>query len=609
MPWNTDADVSKHKSGLSSKQAAQWRRIANSVLKRCMDKGGDEKTCAASAIKQANGVVNANSTYSVYKNKQTLDYEPKIVVHQEKAHLVVPVVMMVEGVHNGSLGPIYHPIEELAKYPESWNGIPVVVYHPEKDGEPVSANSPEVIDAMTVGRVYNTSVDGKKLKAEVWFDEEKLNKVSTNTLNDVNDSRQIEVSLGMYADYEVEEGEWNGETYQMIAYNHRPDHLAILPDQIGACSCADGCGLGVNNMDINATVTGMEEKRKELGMSVAEFYAVPRDPPGDSKLPIFDAAHVRNAMARFNQTQGLSAEEKKSAKGKIKAKAKKFKIDITNFSELEVDEMVEALNVYGFAVNQIGNNADEGYMEKIQAANDALRKFDKQSTGNSSNYEYNYLEELYDDSMVFSKSTADGRKYFKQDYQVTSGAVELTGNPVEVHKKVDYVVNTTLTRSKFSTNNKKEDKMPKGNDCPKCLEKINALIANEQSKFVEADREWLLTQEETTLDKLNPEVVEKIIEKVVEVNKLSAEDQAILAFGKKQMKERKEKMVKGIQDNTEGVWEVETLNAMSEEMLEKVFKSIKKEEPAPVYFGESGFSANASKEEPLYPAGVKIETK
>jgi len=78
----------------------------------------------------------------------------------------------------------------------------------------------------------------------------------------------------------------------------------------------------------NAQVTDMETKRKELGMSVSEFYAVPRDPPSASKLPIFDASHVRNALARFNQVEGLTPEEKATAKNKIFTAAKKFNITV-----------------------------------------------------------------------------------------------------------------------------------------------------------------------------------------------------------------------------------------------------------------------------------------
>lgn len=83
-----------------------------------------------------------------------------------------------------------------------------------------------------------------------------------------------------------------------------------------------------------AEITAFERIRKRMGMSPSQFYAVPRDPPSSSSLPIFDAAHVRNAMARFNQTN-LSPEEKSKAKSKIISAANKFGIDVKNFEKLE----------------------------------------------------------------------------------------------------------------------------------------------------------------------------------------------------------------------------------------------------------------------------------
>lgn len=47
------------------------------------------------------------------------------------------------------------------------------------------------------------------------------------------------------------------------------------------------------------------------------------------KLPIHDASHVRNALARFNQVQGLSQAEKDAAWKKIVAAAKKFGIKVS----------------------------------------------------------------------------------------------------------------------------------------------------------------------------------------------------------------------------------------------------------------------------------------
>jgi len=56
MPW-TVADVDRHKEGLTDKQKETWIKVANDARKRCIDKGGSEKECDASAIKQANSVV------------------------------------------------------------------------------------------------------------------------------------------------------------------------------------------------------------------------------------------------------------------------------------------------------------------------------------------------------------------------------------------------------------------------------------------------------------------------------------------------------------------------------------------------------------------------
>lgn len=76
-------------------------------------------------------------------------------------------------------------------------------------------------------------------------------------------------------------------------------------------------------------ITAMEAKRKELDMPVSEFYAIPRDPPSSSKLPIFDADHVRNAIARFGQVTDVTTKEKETAIKKIKTAAKKFGIKTT----------------------------------------------------------------------------------------------------------------------------------------------------------------------------------------------------------------------------------------------------------------------------------------
>lgn len=181
------------------------------------------------------------SVHSVTANSYTVRED----VMDGKKHWVVPVVMMVEGVHSGSKGPILHKGEELEKWTEAWDGIPVTISHPQKDKANVSANSPDVLDSASVGRIFNSHYD-KGLKAEAWIDTEKLSAKSAKAYEAIENERPLEVSVGVFNDTEDTEGEWNGETYDSIAYNYRPDHLALLPEEIGACSWDDGCGIRVN---------------------------------------------------------------------------------------------------------------------------------------------------------------------------------------------------------------------------------------------------------------------------------------------------------------------------------------------------------------------------
>lgn len=170
-----------------------------------------------------------------------------------REYLAVPVTMMVEGVHQGSHGALLHTAEELGKIPESWNGIPVTIGHPVVDGKPVSANSPEILQVWAVGIVFNTTIKNTSLKSEAWFEKEKLKTLNENLYNRIVNGEIVEVSVGVFSEDEIVEGTWHNEQYVAVARNLRPDHLAILPNQTGACSVEDGCGLRTNsnNMKIN----------------------------------------------------------------------------------------------------------------------------------------------------------------------------------------------------------------------------------------------------------------------------------------------------------------------------------------------------------------------
>lgn len=58
----------------------------------------------------------------------------------------------------------------------------------------------------------------------------------------------------------------------------------------------------------------------------------------NAKEPLEDAAHVRNAVARFNQVDGASAEEKDEAWKRIQAAAKKYGVELIEKSRHELSK-------------------------------------------------------------------------------------------------------------------------------------------------------------------------------------------------------------------------------------------------------------------------------
>jgi hypothetical protein len=50
--------------------------------------------------------------------------------------------------------------------------------------------------------------------------------------------------------------------------------------------------------------------------------------PKERKEPIHDAAHIRNAIARFKQVQGVTDAERDAAWKRIKAAAKKHNVEV-----------------------------------------------------------------------------------------------------------------------------------------------------------------------------------------------------------------------------------------------------------------------------------------
>lgn len=182
-----------------------------------------------------------------------------------REYLVGPLSLIVPGVLKGSQGPLYYPPEEVSRNASAWNGMPIVVYHPTVDGEGVSARDPKVFNSSGIGTVYHAEANGK-LTAEGWFDVERVKRVDSRILTALEQGKLIGLSTGLFTDNEVapEGSSHNGKPYTHVARNYRPDHVAILPDEVGACSIEDGCGVLINgNKDRLGELLGVAPKQVE----------------------------------------------------------------------------------------------------------------------------------------------------------------------------------------------------------------------------------------------------------------------------------------------------------------------------------------------------------
>jgi hypothetical protein len=172
------------------------------------------------------------------------------VTRNGREYLVAPLTLLSEGTLKGSKGRLYYPFSEISQGASQWDDTPLVAYHPtDNQGNHISGRHPSVLDSKKVGRVYNTVASNGKLKAEGWFDVERTRSVDPRILDSLESGRPMELSTGLFTRNErARPGsiDSRGREYDYIARGHVADHVAVLPDQRGACSIDDGCGINVN---------------------------------------------------------------------------------------------------------------------------------------------------------------------------------------------------------------------------------------------------------------------------------------------------------------------------------------------------------------------------
>jgi hypothetical protein len=121
--------------------------------------------------------------------------------------------------------------------------------------------------------MLNTKYEKGRLKSEAWIERSRADKVDQRILEAVKCNEMMELSTGVFVDEDKTPGKWLKEDYNAVARNYRPDHLALLPDKIGACSIADGAGF-LRNEDVSLNESSFSNISTALGDAIRKRFKV-----------------------------------------------------------------------------------------------------------------------------------------------------------------------------------------------------------------------------------------------------------------------------------------------------------------------------------------------
>lgn len=280
-----------------------------------------------------------------------------------RPHIVVPVVMLRETVVNGA----FVPAEELSA--AGWNGVPVTVHHPTERGHFITANSPRAIEQWAVGNIFNSKLDGDRLKGEAWIDEERAEEIAPGLVAQLQSGERMDVSTGYFPTTIPEKGVYDGRAYNEVHADLKPDHLALLPGDVGACSWADGCGVRVNKRGILTM-----KRNKGLSTNRGEASAVAR---------LLAAAGITSRQIR-NNDRSPDNDRRQIVADLIAAEASPFTADDMDGLLWLTDAVLQALReTYLEDGDPLGEDGDGDGREEDAAAVEEMIEAQRRAKGKS----------------------------------------------------------------------------------------------------------------------------------------------------------------------------------------------------------------------------------
>ncbi len=365
-------------------------------------------------------------------------------------HTVIPCIALCEGVLWPANAP--HPelalAEEFGRFPEAWNGKPVMLGHPMIEGIAVSANHPQVLESDSIGIIFNTKVVGKQLHMELWINTDRVSDLGVEAVATVerlvSGEEMVEVSTGLFTMQEMVSGDHDGQPYSSIWRNIMPDHLAVLSKgATGACSIKGGCGAPRLN--------------------------------GESEFkPVMRAMQLKDNCSCDTVTtseEGLFKRLLSSAQG-----------------------------VFGrFISNDAHNLSDRDLHTALEIALKVIIPD-----------EFTWILAVFVDDGIFVHEQGFTGILFQRTFSISDdGTVTIGSEAIAVRPETKFVPLAVVVNSDDGDLETNSTQPPKENEMETKEQLVKALIANEGTNFTQDDSAWLTTLDEVQLVKLTPVVAEE----------------------------------------------------------------------------------------------------
>jgi hypothetical protein len=379
-----------------------------------------------------------------------LTVPPARLTLNNREYLTAPAVLIVEGVLNDA----YIAGSELVA--PDWNNVPVVLNHPlDAQGVPMSARTPEVLAASGVGHLYHARLGtGQRqghtvtsLQAELWLDVAQVQTVggeAMQAMTMLEAQTPLELSTGFYSYAEETSGTFYGVPYREVHHDLRPDHLALLPNGIGACDWQSGCGSPRLNQQCTCHLeTPMEHARGWRGFVHTLKTFVQQEEAGSTTGA--PAVFVNGYYVGDGTKEQVCAQARQLPTPPVRTQA----------TDADIRE-----SLYGALAREMSVDFTPIFIDAVDVTNQT----------------FTYRQ---------------GERLMQRSWTVDDGQIVLTADTQDVQRQTTYLPVT-----------QQQEDPPMATEAVKT--RVTALITNTATPWQEADRPQLEAMSEAQLERLEP---------------------------------------------------------------------------------------------------------